>query len=215
MQKDVDFDEIINAYRADPFGYVDVFTSHTGLLQLKVKEGDKVEGTGGQWDHIPGTPLYELNRERNPKVVASAINGVISSLRSDLDGRFVEANEKVLTIRHPLKKKEIIENILRKVLFPFTAPERAKYFFSLEIQARMDKFGQRSVSIAPGDEILTMSLMKRDIAVQYSGEPGIIHSIYFRPGVSINQGEPMFGVCPESELPMIQKIITRVKAEWE
>lgn len=215
MHDEIDFDEILAKYRSDPYGYVDMHTSHTGRIRFKVREESDVEGPSGQWHHIRGTFLYELNRERNPKRIYSSTNGIVSFIRGDLEGNFVEAGEKVLTIRHPLKKREIIEEILRKVLTPFNAPERAKYFFSLDLQNRIEKYGQRSVSIRPGDEILTMSLMKRDTPVYYTGEPGIIHSVYFKPGVSVEQGEPLIGVCPEEKLPLTQKIIDRVKAEWE
>lgn len=215
MNHAIDFDEILSKYRSDPFDYVDIHTIHTGRIRFKVKKDDAVEGPSGEWQQVPGTLLYVLQRERNPKSIHSPTTGVISALRADLEGYFVEAGEKILTIKHPLKKKEIIEQILRRVLHPFTAPERAKYFFSLEIQSRIEKYGQRSVTIKPGDEVLTMSLMKRDTPVYYSGPPGIIHSVYFRPGVSTEQGEPLLGICGQDELPFIQKIITRVKAEWE
>jgi hypothetical protein len=45
--------------------------------------------------------------------------------------------------------------------------------------------------------------------------PGIIHSNYFKPGESVDHGQPLVGICPKDTLPLIQKIITRVKAEWE
>jgi hypothetical protein len=156
-----------------------------------------------------------LLREGNQKKLHSTTNGVVSFIRNDLEGKFVEAGEKVLTIRHPLTKREIIESILRQVLEPFNAPERAKYFFSLDLQSKIDKYGQRGVSIKSGDEILTMSLMKRDTPIYYNGEPGIIHSVYFQPGVSVDHGVPLIGICSEEKLPLIQKVITRVKAEWE
>jgi hypothetical protein len=120
-----------------------------------------------------------------------------------------------MTIRHPLKKKEIIEQILKEVLYLFPAPETAKFFFSLDIQSRIEKKGARSVTIRPGDEVFTMSLMKRDTPVYYSGEEGVIHSIYFKAGLSVTQGEPLIGVCAAEKLPLIQKVITRVKAEWD
>ena len=85
----------------------------------------------------------------------------------------------------------------------------------MDIQSRIDQKGARSVYIKPGDEIITMSLMKRDTPVYYTGEPGIIHSVYFHEGASVDQGEPLIGVCSKEKLPFIQKIITRVKAEWE
>ena len=213
--QDIDFDSIIGKYRSDPYEYVDVRTLHTGQIRFKVGEGDKVENATGEWKHIPGTLLYELLREGNQKKLHSDSDGEVSFIRTDLEGQFVEAGEKILTIRHPLTKREIIESILRQVLEPFRAPERAKYFFSLDLQSKIDKYGQRAVSIKPGDEILTMSLMKRDTPVYYTGEPGIIHSVYFQPGVSVDQKEPLLGICSKEKLPLIQKIITRVKAEWE
>ena len=73
---------------------------------------------------------------------------------------------------------------------------------------------KKAVFIKPGEEIITMSLMKRDTAIYYTGEEGIIHSVYFKPGESINQGDPLIGVCAKEKLPLIQKIITHVKAEW-
>jgi hypothetical protein len=207
--------EILQKYKADPFGYIDSHTIHTGFIHFYVKKDEEVAGYSGKWRHIPGTKLYSLHREGNDKPVFSRSSGVVYSLRDDLEGRFVEAGEKVITIRYPLKKREIIEEMLRQVLSPFKAPERAKYFFSLDIQSRIEKFGHRSVEVKPGDEILTMSLMKRDTPIYYQGEPGIIHSIYFQPGITMEQEEPLLGICPAAKMPVIQKVITRVKAEWE
>ncbi|MBU0675555.1 MAG: hypothetical protein KJ950_13010 [Proteobacteria bacterium] len=215
MQEEIDFDDIITKFRADPFDYVDIHSIHTGRIRFKVEVGSKVEAVSGEWHHIPGSTLYVLNREKNPKSVHSPTNGEVSFVRDDLEGQFVEAGEKIITIKHPLKKREIIDGILRKVLFSFKAPERAKYFFAMDIQSRIDKYGHRDVTIKPGDEVFTMSLMKRDTPVIYEGEPGIIHSVYFTPGASLEQGEALIGVCPKAKLPFIQKIITRVKAEWE
>jgi len=215
MNEEIHFDEIIGKYRSDPYEYLDVLTPHTGRVSLMVKEGNAVDGPSGKWHHHPGTLLYVLNREKNPKPIHSQTNGEVASLRQELEGHFVEAGEKLMTIKHPLKKREIIESILQNVLYLFPAPEKAKYFFSLDIQARIDKKGKKSVYIEPGEEIITMSLMKRDTPIYYTGEPGIIHSVYFTPGVSVNQGEPLIGVCAKEKLPLVQKIITHVKAEWD
>jgi len=214
MYDEINFDEIIGKYRSDPYEYEDVLTPHTGRVKFKVTEGETVDGPSGKWHHHPGTLLYILNRENNPKPMHSETNGEVSSLREELEGHFVEAGEKLMTIKHPLKKREVIESILQNVLYLFPAPEKAKYFFSLDIQARIDKQKEKAVYIEPGEEIITMSLMKRDTPIYYTGEPGIIHSVYFKPGVSVNQGEPLIGVCARDKLPLIQKIITHVKAEW-
>jgi acetyl/propionyl-CoA carboxylase alpha subunit len=215
MRDNINFDEIISKYRSDPYEYLDVLSPHTGRVKFNVSEGEDVQGPSGKWHHKPGTLLYVLNRENNPKPIHSQTNGVVSSLREEREGHFVEAGEKLMTIKHPMKKREIIEKILQNVLYLFKAPEKAKYFFSLEIQSRIEKQGEKAVVVQPGDEIITMSLMKRDNPIFYDGEPGIIHSVYFTPGISVNQGEPLIGVCPQEKLPLIQKIITNVKAEWD
>ena len=214
MTDEIDFDEIIAKYRSDPYEYKDVLSPHTGQVKFKVNEGDTVDGPSGKWHHHPGTLLYILNRENNPKPMHSDINGEVSFLREELEGDFVEAGEKLMTIKHPLKKREIIEGILQNVLYLFPAPEKAKYFFSLDIQARIDKQGEKAVYIEPGEEIITMSLMKRDTPIFYTGEAGIIHSVYFKSGVSVNQGDALIGICAREKLPLIQKIIAHVKAEW-
>ncbi len=215
MSSEIDFDELLAKYHSDPFDYVDIFAVHTGIVTFKLGNGDEVDAASGEWQHIPGTPLYEINRERNPKLVAAQTNGIVSDVRTELDGKFVEAGEKLMTIKHPLKKKEIIENILKEVLYLFPAPETAKYYFAMDIQSRIDKKDEKSVVIEPGEEIITMSLMKRDTPVCYNGERGVIHSVYFKPGVSVPQGEPLIGICSTEKLPLIQKIITRVKADWD
>jgi hypothetical protein len=193
---------------------MDVLAVHTGEVHFQVEEKAEVVPASGEWLQIPGTTLYEITRERNRKRVTATTNGQIAMIRHELAGQFVEAGEKLMEIRHPLKKKEIIEGILREVLQLFPAPETAKYFFAMDVQSRIDKKGLRAVTVQPGDEILTMSLMKRDTPLYYSGEGGVLYSLYFTPGVSVARGEPLFGVCPPDKLPLIQKIITRVKADW-
>ena len=215
MSDEIDFDELLSKYKSDPYEYVDVYAVHTGKITFKVMEGQQVDAASGEWLQVPGTSLYEINRERNPKIIVAQTNGTVTGIITELDGRFVEAGEKLMTIKHPLKKKEIIENIFREVLYLFYAPETAKYFFSMDIQSRIDKKGARSITIDQGEEIITMSLMKRDTPVYYNGERGVIHSIYFKPGISVKQGEPLIGVCALEKLPLIQKIITRVKTDWD
>ncbi len=215
MSNELDFDELLSKYKSDPFDYVDILSVHTGRVTFKVGVNQEVASPSGEWLQVPGTALYEINRERNPRIVNAHINGIVAHINTELEGQFVEAGVKLITIKHPLKKKEIIENILRDVLSLFPAPESAKYFFAMDIQSRIDKKGAKAVTIEPGEEIFTMSLMKRDTPVYYKGERGVIHSIYFKPGVSVRQGEPLVGVCAPEMLPLIQKIITRVKAEWD
>lgn len=214
MADEREFDPLLTKYKTDPYDYVDVFAIHTGQVVLKVVEGQEIQDVSGEWQQIPGTALYEITRERNPKTITARTDGIISFVNTGVDGQFVEAGERLLTIKHPRKKREIIEELLKDVLSIFRAPETAQYYFALDIQASIEQKGLRSVTVEPGDEILTMSVMKRDTPVSYRGEQGIIHSLYFTPGITVQQGEPLLGVCPPEKLVRIDKIITRVKADW-
>ncbi len=215
MSNELDLDELLSKYKSDPYKYVDIFSVHTGRVSFRAKVGQEVASASGEWQQVPGTALYEINRERNPRIVNAQVNGIVAKISDELEGQFVESGVNLMTIKHPLKKKDIIEIILKDVLFLFPAPESAKYFFAMDIQSRIEKKGARAVTIDSGEEILTMSLMKRDTPVYYTGERGVIHSVYFKPGISVVQGEPLLGVCAPEKLPLIQKIINRVKAEWD
>ncbi|MFW2366253.1 MAG: biotin/lipoyl-containing protein [Desulforhopalus sp.] len=215
MVNELDLNALTEKYKSDPFSYVDIVAIHTGEVSFKVIEGQEVKPVSGKWQHIPGTELYEINRERNPKIITSRTDGIVSYVNVEVEGRFVEAGEKLLTIKHPLKKREVIEEILKDELTILAAPETANYYFAMDVQQRIEKNGSRSVRVKDGDEILTMSLMKRERPVYYRGEDGIIHSIFFEPGTSVEHGEPLVGICTPEELMLIDKIITRIKADWD
>lgn len=215
MPDEIDFAELIMQYKSDPYVFVDVCAVHSGRVSYKVVVGETVSAPGGKWQQVPGSHLYEITRERNPKIISSRTNGTVVNIYSEFDGRFVEAGEKLMTIKHPLTRQEIIDNILKKVLSIFPAPETARYFFTLDIQSRIKKKGARMASIESGEEILTMSLMKRDSSLYYNGESGVIYSIYFKPSISVQQGDPLIGVCTAEKLLMVNKIISRVQSEWD
>lgn len=174
----------------------------------------RVEGPGGTWLHRPGTLLYNLERERNRIPVHAHVSGTIKDIQSHLNGTFVEANTYLMSICHPMSKDEIIDKILKQVLVTFKAPERAKYFFPPEIAGNLEKKGFGSILVNPGEEIVVMSLMKRDTPLVYTGESGIIYSIYFQPNVTVDQGEPLLGICPPSKLDYVSDIIQRIRNEW-
>ena len=124
QQEANNYDAVLARFREDPLAYVDIYAMHTGLIRFHVHEGDKVEGLTGDFRHIKGTLLCELTRERNQKPIHCTTNGEVSFVNKDVDGQFVQAGEKIMTIRHPLKKREIIEQILMDVLVPFRLLKR-------------------------------------------------------------------------------------------
>lgn len=211
---ELDLNELLAQYREEPYETFHIETSHTGYVRFNISNKMQVTGPRGTWLHIPGTLLYTLERERNRIPVYAKINGEVGNLHSEINGTFVEANTYLMSIRHPMSKEEVIKNILKQVLITFNAPERAKYFFPPEIAGKLEKKERGTVLVRPGEEILTMSLMKRDTPLLYDGEPGIIHTIYFQPNISVNQGEPLLGICSPSKLNYVKKIIQKIHGEW-
>jgi hypothetical protein len=64
-------------------------------------------------------------------------------------------------------------------------------------------------------ELLIMSRMKRETSVHYKGPEGVIYAVYFSPNENKEAGEPLIGVCPHDQLPVIEDVVVRVQTEWE
>lgn len=208
--------ELLEEINASPYEEIEIRTPHTGVVQfVGLNVGDRVVGTTGKWHEVPGTLLANLTREKNKKPICATMKGSVVDIRSDLEGRFVEAGERLLTIRHFLSKEEVIGRILKKALNLFVAPERAKYYFVPEIDAKIKAGGDQSVKLKDGMEMFIVSRMKRETPLAYSGPEGIIYAVYFQQGDNVDGGQPLIGVCPESQLPLIQDVVNRVQGEWE
>ncbi|MGC8966048.1 MAG: hypothetical protein ACP5KO_04520 [Caldimicrobium sp.] len=215
----IDFTQLtqfLQRFKAKPYKIYPIFTPHTGkIIEFKVKEGDEVKGPSGKWLEKPGTPLFVLEREKNPKLIRAHYDGLAQNVRIELLNRFVEAGELVLEIRHPLTQDEIISEILLNALLVIRAPETARYILSSELGKRLEKEGLGKVVVKDGDELLIMTFMKRETPI-FLKEKGqyIIYQIYFKPFELVQAGEPLLGLCPVEDLPHLEKIIQRIKDEW-
>lgn len=208
--------QILQRFKANPYKIYPVFTPHTGkIIEFKVKEGDEVKGPSGKWLEKPGTPLFILEREKNPKIIRAQYEGIAQNIRTDLLNRFVEAGEKVLEIRHLLSQEEVISEVLLKALLVIQAPETARYILTPELSKRLEKEGLGKVIVKEGDELLIMTFMKRETPI-YLQEKGsfVIYQLYFKPFELVKAGSPLLGLCPVEDLPYLEKIIQRIKEEW-
>ena len=140
---------------------------------------------------------------------------MVGEVSSDLEGKFVEAGTKLAVIRHFLSKDEVIAAILRQVLYLFTAPERAKYYFIPSVDKKVKASGPHSVKVQSGMELFIVSRMKREKPLVYEGPEGIIYAVYFQHDQNVDQGAPLVGVCPASQTSLIQDVVNRVRTDWE
>jgi len=211
----VDISSLLEAIKAEPYTDISIVAPHCGVVSFAgLKAGDRVSGPSGEWKEIPGTRLAVITRENNPKPLATAEKGVVQSLRSDLEGTFVEAGTELVSLRHYLSRDEVVRILLRKTLCLFHAPERAKYYFMPEIDKKVKISGSRSVTVQNGMELFIVSRMKRETPLCYQGPEGVIYAVYFSQNQNVEAGGPLIGVCPPDQLAIMEEVIARVQMEW-
>ena len=211
----VDIAALLEEIKSSPYRDIDVLAPHTGIVTFsELKPGDKVHGPLGQWHEKPGTQIAVIERERNPKPINAPERGEIRLMNRELEGKFVEAGTTLAVIRHPLLRSEVERIILQKALHLFRAPERAKYYFTPEVDKKIRAADARSVLVRDGMELFIMSRMKREAPLAYTGPEGVIYAVYFTYNENMDAGAPLIGVCPLDHLATIQEVIARVRTDW-
>ncbi|MBO4368999.1 MAG: biotin attachment protein [Desulfovibrio sp.] len=207
--------ELLESIKESPYRDITITTPHTGRVTFpSLSIGTEVVGPQSAWKDKPGTLLATLERERNPKPICAPEKGELVALHTELEGQFVEAMTPIATIRHMLTREEVEHIILQKTLFLFRAPERAKYYFTPEMDKKIHAADSPSVKVRDGMELFIMSRMKREVHLKYSGPNGVIYAVYFKYNENIDAGAPLVGVCTQEQLPAIQEVIMRIKTEW-
>lgn len=211
----IDISALLDEIKASPYREIIIRTPHTGRVAFaSLKAGETVTGPQGQWKEKPGTHIATLERERNPKPICAPEKGQVSLVHDELEGRFVEAGTPLAVLRHMLTRDEVQRVILQKALHLFRAPERAKYYFTPEVDKKIRASDAHSVIVREGMELFIMSRMKREVPLSYTGPDGVIYAVYFKYNDNMDVGAPLIGVCPQDQLPAIQDVIMRVQTEW-
>ena len=212
-----DVTNLLEEIKRSPYEEQEICSPHTGVVQFAegVAPGVRVEGPdSGVWPEKRGTLLLTIERERNVKSIHAPRKGEIVAVSEQCGGRFVEAGEPLLRIRHYLSRDEVIDILLKRALYQFVAPERAKYYFLPELDLKIKASGSRSVKLRDGDEVFIMSRMKREAVLPYRGPEGVIYAVYFQPNEIVDADRALIGVCPPDQLPLIQDVVARVHLEW-
>ncbi|MDE5832150.1 MAG: biotin attachment protein [Desulfovibrio sp.] len=211
----IDISRLLEEIKASPYREIVVRAPHTGVISFPaIEKGAAVEGPRGRWKEKPGTLIATIERERNPKPIYASEKGEIVGVNVDLEGKFVEAGTPLATIRHLLTSSEVERMILKEALYLFRAPERAKYYFTPEIDKKIRASNAHSVVVRDGMEIMIMSRMKRESPLRYDGPEGVIYAVYFAYNENMDAGAPLIGICPKEQVSSIQEVITRVQTEW-
>lgn len=211
----IDITALLEEIKTSPYRDIVISAPHSGILTFAdLKPGDKAYGPRGKWKEKAGTHIATLERERNPKPLHAPENGELTELHTELEGAFVECGTPIGSLRHLLTRSEVERIILRKALYLFQAPERAKYYFTPEVDKKIRASDAHSVAVRDGMDLLIMSRMKRETPLKYSGPEGVIYAVYFKYNENVDAGSPLVGICPKDQLASIQEVIMRVQTEW-
>jgi len=211
-----DVKAILEEIKASPFEEVEVLAPHSGVVQFKIAgQGTRVLAPSGTWREKPGTLLATVTRERNDRSIHCSRKGEVKTVHSQLDGKFVESGTPLMVLRHFFTKDEVTQLILKKVLFLFPAPERAKYYFTPETDKKIKVSGPQSVKVKGGMELFIVSRMKREKSLNYVGPDGIIYAVYFSYDQNLDAGQPLISVCPENQMDVVRDVVNRVQSDWE
>ncbi len=211
----LDVTALLDEIKASPYEEVLIRAPHTGLITFAdIQEGSMVYGPQGMWKEMPGSKLVTIEREHNPKPICAPEKGEVCAIHKELEGTFVQAGTPLLTVRHFLTKSEVVQKILKQTLHLFEAPERAKYYFTPEVDKKVRASGSQAVSVTEGMELFIMSRMKREAPLCYSGPAGLIYAVYFSHTENVDAGQALIGVCPPDQLAAIEEVVLRVQTEW-
>lgn len=208
---------LLDEIKASPYLESSVIAPHCGTVTFTegLESGSAIFGPSGLWKEKKGTLLATLERERNKKPIYAFENGELVSVNSELAGKFVEAGAELAKVRHFLSKEEVLQIILKKALYLFAAPEKAKYYFIPSVDVKIKNTGPKSVSVHDGADLFIISRMKRETVLRYSGPEGVIYAVYFDFARNVDAGQPLIGVCPPSQVEQIEEVSMRVQTEWQ
>ena len=84
--------------------------------------------------------LAHLTREKNRKPILAPEKGAVEVVHTQHEGQFVEAGEPLLTIKHYLTRKEVIELILQEALYLFSGSGAGQVLFLCPRWTRSSRF---------------------------------------------------------------------------
>ena len=161
------------------------FTSHTGIVNIKVEEGQEVE---------EGDLLYTITRLGLIKKRLAEENGVIRNINKEIDGKFCGYHTEVLSLEHKLSPEEV-QNLEEERDYVFVyAPQGAQYYITPN--PGLPPMVNVGDIVNKGDVIAIALVMKKRREIVYEGERGKIAKIYFMNGQQCKEGDKLFGILP-------------------
>jgi len=171
-------------------GYYEIvryYTSHTGVVSIKVKENDSIE---------EGDVIYTITRLGLIKKKTALVSGVIKNINKKVDNQFCGYYTHVLDLERKLTPEEAEAFEEEKEYIFVYAPQGAQYY--LKPTPALPPMINVGDIVEKGDVIAIALVMKKRKEIIYDGKRGKIAKIYFQNGQQCREGDKLFGIIPKS-----------------
>jgi len=167
------------------FRITQYFTSHTGIVSIKVEENQEIE---------EGDLLYTITRLGLIKKRLAEEDGIVKDINMSIDGKFCGYHTEVLKLEHKLSPEEV-QNLEEERDYNFVfAPQGAQYYITSN--PGLPPLVNVGDIVKKGDVIAIAMVMKKRREIIYEGERGKIAKIYFINGQQCKEGDKLFGILP-------------------
>jgi len=162
------------------------FTSHTGVVSIKVSEGQEIEN---------GDLLYTITRLGLIKKRLSGHVGTVTSINRKLENTFCGYYEHVLDVEYRLSPEEaqVVEEE-RHYKF-IKAPQGAQYFTTPN--PGMPPIISVGDYVVKGQVVAIAVVMKKRREIIYEGERGRVAKIFFMNGQQCRADDRLIGIVPK------------------
>jgi biotin carboxyl carrier protein len=170
----------------DYFEVTGFFTSHTGVVSIKVSEGQEVEA---------GDLLYSITRLGLIKPRRSNTIGVAMNVNGKLEGDFSGYGVHVLDVERRLSPEEA-QAVEEERHYKFIrAPQGAQYYVTPNpLLPPVVSIGDY---VEKGRVVAIAMVMKKRREIIYDGERGRVARIYFMNGQQCHVGDKLIGIVPK------------------
>ena len=162
------------------------FTSHTGVISIKVSEGQDIEN---------GDLLYTITRLGLIKKRLSGHDGTVQSVNGKLENNFCGFYEHVLDVEYRLGPEEA-QAVEEERNYRFIkAPQGAQYFTALN--PGMPSIISVGDYVVKGQVVAIAMVMKKRREIFYEGERARVAKIFFMNGQQCRAGDRLIGIVPK------------------
>lgn len=162
------------------------YTSHTGVVNVEVEEGQNVE---------EGDILYTITRLSLIKKKLSEITGSVKYINREINSKFCGYRTHILDLQHMLNPEEVQTLEEEKDYIFIAAPQGAQYYITPN--PGMPSIVGVGDIVQKGVVLAIAMVMKKRREIIYQGERGQVARIYFLNGQQCHEGDKLFGIVPK------------------